>query len=415
MNITDKAVRGLKAPAEGQMLTWDEEIKGFGVRVTTAGAVSFILDYRVHTRQRRFTIGRYPEWSAQAARDEAIELRKKVRNGVDPMGERRAFRNEPTFGDLLDDYLDSDELRKKRMATQSEYRRYAESFIRPVWGRMRLKAVQRRDVEALHGQMKATPYQANRVISFVSRLFNYAIEGKMTEKNPAQNIEHYHEARRERYLNQEDSGEIARFTAALDGYRDQNAANALRLALLTGARIGEVLKAEWSQFNVQRGTWTKPSAHTKQKKTEHVPLSPPTLELLAKMKPHNATGPLFLGRAGKDGKRKARVGIRRPWLQACKAAGLVEIYEVASKRKGKDGKPKMLKRYRPTVRTHDLRHTFASHLASNHVSLQIIGKLIGHTQASTTMRYAHLQNESLREATGQFGKIFDIEKKRRSA
>ncbi len=141
--------------------------------------------------------------------------------------------------------------------------------------------------------------------------------------------------------------------------------------------------------------WTKPSHHTKQKKQEHVPLSAPTLRLLESMVPANPTGPLFIGLDGKS----RRVSLKRPWIQACKAAGLAEEYTIKGKRRP-------LKRYRPTLRIHDMRHNFISHLVSNGVSLQVVGKLVGHTQASTTMRYAHLQDAPLREATNQFGDIF---------
>jgi integrase len=164
--------------------------------------------------------------------------------------------------------------------------------------------------------------------------------------------------------------------------------------LLTGSRAGEVLAANWEEFDLARGIWTKPSHHTKQKKQEHVPLSSATIKLLEDMAPKNATGPLFPGRYGKG----QRVSLRRPWVQACRAAGLAEPYTVQGKRKS-------LIRYRPTIRVHDLRHNFASHLVSNGVSLQIVGKLLGHTHAQTTMRYAHLQDAPLRDAANQFGSI----------
>ena len=164
--------------------------------------------------------------------------------------------------------------------------------------------------------------------------------------------------------------------------------------MLTGSREGEVLKAEWEQFNFQRNVWTKPSHNTKQKREEHIPLSGPTLKLLKAMMPKDATGPLFPGASG-----RARVSLRRPWVQACKACGLVQV----EKRKGKRS---TITRYHPTVRIHDLRHSYASHLVSNGVSLHIVGKLLGHTQASTTMRYAHLQDETLRAATERFGEIY---------
>jgi integrase len=141
--------------------------------------------------------------------------------------------------------------------------------------------------------------------------------------------------------------------------------------------------------------WTKPSHHTKQKKDEHIPLSGPALKLLESMQTPDATGPLFPGLKG-----EARTTLRRPWVQACKAAGLVREIAV-------EGKRGTLTRHHPTLRVHDLRHNFASHLASNGVSLQVVGKLLGHTQASTTMRYAHLQDEALRSATNKFGRIFE--------
>lgn len=112
----------------------------------------------------------------------------------------------------------------------------------------------------------------------------------------------------------------------------------MRLLLLTGSRAGEALRAEWKEFD----------------------LSAPALDLLCSMKPKNATGPLFPGRESGH-----RVSLKRPWLQACKAAGLVTVEMVKGKRKGKDGAPRMLKRYKPTVRLHDLRHSYASHLVSN--------------------------------------------------
>jgi integrase len=174
------------------------------------------------------------------------------------------------------------------------------------------------------------------------------------------------------------------------------------LLLLTGSREGEVLKAEWEQFDFLREGWTKPSHNTKQKRVEHIPLNGPALKLLKAMMPKNATGPLFPGRHG-----GARVSLRRPWIQACKASGLAVAEQVK-------GKHRMITRYRPVVRIHDLRHSYASHLVSNGVSLQIVGKLLGHTQVSTTMRYAHLQDETLRDATNQFGDIFTATKKRKS-
>ena len=160
----------------------------------------------------------------------------------------------------------------------------------------------------------------------------------------------------------------------MDAYKDQSAANCLRLLLLTGSRAGEALEAEWTEFDLQRGVRTKPTHQTKQKKEEHLPLIPPAIDLLRSTKPRNASGPLFPGKSG-----GARVTLRRPWVQACKVAGLVEENQI-------EGKLRMLTRHKPTVRIHDLRHIYASHLFSGGAGLQIVGKPPRHVQESTTMR-----------------------------
>jgi integrase len=381
----------MAAPKQGNRIEWDAEIPGFGVRMTASGVTSFILDYRIAGRQRRYTIGRYPEFTVAAARIEAGELRARIRDGHDPMEERHQSRNEPTVGELATEYLERHATPNKRPSSLRMDRQMIDNTIRPRIGKLRLKAIGRRDIEALHLSLKTTPYAANRLLSLLSKMFNLGIQWKWTTENPARGVPRFQEGKRERWLTTE---EIQRFREALDSYADQNAANALRLLMLTGSREGEVLKAEWEQFDFMRGVWTKPSHNTKQKRVEHIPLSKPALKLLQSMMPKNVTGPLFPGAKG-----GVRASLRRPWVQACKASGLVVAEQV-------QGKHRMITRYRPTVRIHDLRHSYASHLVSNGVSLQIVGKLLGHTQASTTMRYAHLQDETLRTATNRFGEIY---------
>ncbi|MGA9670406.1 MAG: tyrosine-type recombinase/integrase [Terracidiphilus sp.] len=394
MNITEISVKQLLTPETGNRIVWDSKLRGFGVRTTAGSVKSFILDYRFKGRQRRYTIGQHPEFSVVAARAEAEDLRKRIRDGHDPMEERNQNRGEPLLSDLMTEYKEDAQNRKRATSLRND-KSMIDKIISPKLGRLRLQAVTERDIATLHASLKETPYRANRVLALLSSIFNFGIKKKWTTLNPARGIDKFAESKRERWLTVE---ELQKFKEGLDRYKDQKAANALRLLMLTGSREGEVLKAEWEQFDLARGVWTKPSHNTKQKKVEHIPLSGPALKLLEAIVPEDATGPLFPGRrADKNG--GARVSLRRPWIQACKAAGLAEEIPF-------QGKRGPLVRYRPTVRIHDLRHNFASHLASNGVSLQIVGKLLGHTQASTTMRYAHLQDEALRSATNKFGTIF---------
>ena len=402
--IVEQTIKRMKPPEEDHYVEWDSEIPGFGARITAAGVVSFILDYRIFGRRRRYTIGRYPDLTATAARVEAGQLRARIRAGHDPMEERHQMRGEPSLADLVEAYKESEAFQRLRPLSRRNYKQMLNKIITPKLGNHRLKAIGKRDIEGLHASLKSTPYHANRVLSLLSRMFNLAIESKTIIENPAKGVKKFAEEKRESWLSVE---QIQKFREALDAYQDQSAANCLRLLLLTGSRAGEALRAEWKEFDLTRGVWTKPSHHTKQKKTEHVPLSAPAVDLLLNMKPKNATGPLFAGRESGH-----RVSLKRPWMQACKAAGLVTVELVKGKRKGKDGTPKMLKRYKPTVRLHDLRHSYASHLVSNGVGLQIVGKLLGHVQASTTMRYAHLQDEALRSATNQLATIIDFQSKK---
>jgi integrase len=156
-----------------------------------------------------------------------------------------------------------------------------------------------------------------------------------------------------------------------------------------------VIGAKWTQFDLQRGVWTKPSHHTKEKKIEHAPLSEAALMILRRMWEDKNGQFLFPGRDPGT----ARTTLRNAWKQVCKAAGFATEYSV----KGKRGK--LLPRWKPNVRVYDFRHTFASHLVSRGASLPLIGKLMGHTQAGTTARYAHIADSALRDVTNDFPEI----------
>jgi integrase len=398
--ITQRTIKNLATSEGGNRIVWDSELKGFGVRRTDAGAVTFVLNYRAHGRQRRYKIGRAPEWTAEAARAEAAKIKPRIDSeGYDPLEEKQRASGEPTLRDLAKEYLErhySADSRGKLRDKQT-----LEGVILPKLGTLRLAAVSTRDIEKLHRLMEGTPYRANRVLALLSSMFTEAMRWKWAKENPARGIRRYPEVKRERWL-QPDG--LTRLHAALNEYQDQRASNAIRLILLTGSRKSEVLKATWDEFDLERGVWSKPSHHTKQKKLEHVPLNSPALDLLCGMfswakechalEPEDAMGPLF---PGKDGKA-ARVSLRKPWIQICKTAGLAESVTLKGKRR-------TITRWKPTVRLHDLRHTFASNLVTNGVPLQRVKELLGHTQISTTERYAHLADGALRDATNVFGNI----------
>ena len=377
--ITEKLVKRLQPPGRGNRIVYDEQIRGFGARITKAGRVAFVLNYRVHGRERRITLGRWPEMSAVMARQEALQLREGIRQERDPLAERERGRGIPAVSDLAEKYLRTHAQVFKRPLSLREDRRLLRALILPRLARFQVSGVTRADVEKLHRELGSTPVQANRVLALLSKMFSLAIKWEWVRDNPARGVAKYQEQPRERWLQTQ---ELARLQNVLEKERDQNQANAVRLIELTGARKGEVLSARWDQFDLERGVWTMPAHTTKQKRIHHVPLSPPALGLLRGMREWASGDFLFPGE--KDG----HLGdVKKFWKKVTQAAGLEGVH------------------------VHDLRHTFASHLVSAGVPLASVGALLGHTQARTTERYAHLADGVLRQATGQFGSIYEKAKK----
>lgn len=411
--LTDVLVRKALPPARGQTLIWDGEVRGFALRVTPGGAKSFVLDYRADGRQRRFTIGSYPDWSVLAARQAAKELKREVDQGRDPMGERHSERAAATLQDLWERYQ-AEHLPRKAPRSQADERSIWEKIILPRLGKLKLSAIDHAAIDALHRDVttiRGTPVRANRIVETLRKAFNLAIRWSWCEHNPASGVHRNPEQPRNRYLNK---SEIAALARVLNEHCEPMSANAIKLLMLTGARLGEVLGATWAMFDLDNGIWTKPSAHTKQRRLHRVPLNGPALRLLTEMKEVAARKAqdnevpicpyVFPGSSGKP-----LTDVKRTWASVCLKAGLTE--QVPKKaRNGKvvkdnDGKPIMIAQ--PSVRMHDLRHSFASILVSAGASLPLIGQMLGHTQVQTTQRYAHLFDDPLREAAETVGQVVD--------
>lgn len=373
--ITDPVVRGLTPPAKGNQITYDTELKGFGVRVTAKGAKAFILNYRVGGQERRITLGGYPEWTVAAARERAKELKRRIDVGADPMGVRHEERGAATMADLCDRYIER-HLPKKSPSSQKDDLAIIDKIILPRFGKTKAVSIRYADIEALHREMTVkAPYRANRTVALLSKIFSLAIKWEDMAENPAKGIERNPEHPRARYL---DGAELERLFVALAVHPSHMAANAIRLLLLTGARRNEVLSATWDQFDLENGNWAKPAASVKQKRLHRVPLSSHALELLRDMR-SQARSEQFLF-PGSD-PTKPVANIKKSWAAICARAGI-------------EG-----------VRLHDLRHTYASTLASSGSSLPVIGALLGHTQAQTTHRYSHLFDDPLRAATERVGSL----------
>jgi integrase len=385
--LTDSQVKSIEAPARGNRITYDTDVKGFGVRVTSAGARAFVLNYRTARRERRITIGSFPDWSVKSARDAAKTLKRRIDQGEDPMQDRAEKRDAKSIAELCDRF-EEDYLPARRTSTAEDYKSLIRLYIRPNFGKLKVAALCHADVAALHREIaKRAPYRANRLLAVLSVMMAEAIKEGMRDDNPTKGIERAHEERRERFLSPD---EIARLAEGLAAHPEKISASAILLMLLTGARRGEVLAATWDQFDGGAGAWVKPSSHTKQKKAHRVPLSAPALALIADMRRESKAGcpyvfpsakTSFAANESSPATCQPLTEVRRTWASVCKTAGL-------------DG-----------VRLHDLRHSFASVLASAGLSLPIVGALLGHSQPRTTARYAHLYDDVLRAATERVGAV----------
>jgi integrase len=398
--ITDKLVVGLKPPERGWAITWDTEVPGFGVRITAAGAKSFVLNYRTRSgRERRYTIGPAGEggWKANTARERAKDIKARIRSEADydPLAEIEAEREAPTVERLCKRFL-TEHADKKRPSTREQYQHSIQRYILPALKHRKVGEVDYSDIDGLHRKITAEvgPYKANRVIACMSKMFSLAIRWRWCDHNPVKGVERNPEEKRKRYLT---GAELARLTESLNKHSDQQAANIVRLLLLTGARKGEVLSARWDQFDLEAGVWTKPSSETKQKRDHVVPISAAVRQLVAEM--HNAAKSqakkktralspfLFPARVGSG----HRTELKKDWAELCRAAGIVTTETITV-----NGRTRTIITH--TARPHDLRHTYASVLVSGGKSLELVGALLGHSQPATTARYAHLHLDAQREA-----------------
>lgn len=371
---------------------WDSECRGFGFRVTLGGSKSFLFRYRAHKRQRYLPLGSYPALTVEKAREKA-EARRAERN-VDHRAVLEAAEEErrkaKTFADLEAHYLETyAKARALRPATLRDARGVLRLVPDATKGR-KLGAITTADLRGLHGDARgaAGVYQANRLLAVLSKMFSLAgEEGWRTGDNPCRGVRKFPEDQRWRNLT---SAEVGRLLDACDEYvgldpaAGQNAANAVRLLLFTGARLQEALKAEWAEFDLEAGLWSKPSAHTKTKRQHRLELDGPALDLLRDMRRSNPDGRyLFPGEPGTDEQgqpvERPRADLKRPWRWIARRAGL-------------EG-----------VRLHDLRRTTASFMLSGGASLATVGKALGHTQAATTARYAHLAESVQREELKRAG------------
>lgn len=339
---------------------YDDDLKGFGVRVRPSGRRTYFVMMRHKYVMRRFTIGSHGAVTAEAARLKAKQIISDLAIDKNPTAEQEAVRNSVTVRSLGERFIDEYVPCHLKPSTGGEYRRCVEIFINPEIGTMKLVSVERTDIAKIHHQLRHIPYQANRVLGVLSIMFNLAESWSLRPafSNPCRGVRKYKEKKRERFLNRD---ELRRLGEALKIEEEfaPSAVACIRLLLLTGCRLGEIQTLKWSYLDLDTCLAFLPDSKTGRKTLY---LGSVAVKLLKSL-PRRLDNPfVVMG----DIEAQHLTDMQKPWRRIRKLADL------------------------PDVRIHDLRHTFASTGVALGQGLPIIGKLLGHTQPQTTARYAHL-------------------------
>ena len=376
MALTKRDLDRLEYDPQGpttQIVYDGSDLPGFGVRVFPSGVKSFVVWYRTGKGKKRLhTVGKYGPFTIQQARDLARKALLEAKTGADPLEERREARRGDTVRDFASVYIERHA--KKHKKSWRDDQRRLNTYVIPALGQRKLADVKRSDVARLHGNIGDTkPYEANRVLALLAVAFNKAAEwGYLPEEapNPAVRVQRFREKSRDRWVK---PNELPELLKAIEAEPNIYIRAAFKLYLLTGLRRSELLGLQWKDVDFTRKELRLED--TKAGRSHVVPLSAPAIEIFRSL-PKQLGNPYVL-----PGQLHGRplVNVAKPWGRIRKAAGL------------------------EAVRLHDLRRTVGSWMAAGGASLPLIGKVLNHSNASTTQVYARLAEDAAREVLEKHG------------
>lgn len=367
VRLTDARIEAL-VPVNKEFTVWDLDQRRLGIRVQPSGARVYVLRLRQDGAQRWITIGRHGDgWSAVTARARAQELLGLQAKGEDPTRLRAVLRGIPSVRRLAVMYLREHGDLYLKPASRDRLRTSLLHVVRKI-GKVRVDKITTEDAAKLHAAMKDTPTAANRALVALHGLMKFAERKGYRSGNPAKGVRYYRERARERYLTPAETARLARALVGAASKESIFVVAAIKVILLTGCRQGEVFGLKWSEVDLDRGLLRLEDSKTGARVVYLNELAQDVLRAL----PHVEGNP-FVVPGWKKGTHYK--GEQRAWERIREAAGL------------------------PDLRLHDLRHNYASVLASGGASLHMIGQLLGHKRIATTQRYAHLVDSALRELT----------------
>jgi integrase len=378
VKLTKRCVEAIPI-GDRDVIEWDSEIRGFGVRVWPSGKRTYLLKYRTREgRQRKPTIGVHGvDMTAEQARDIARQWLSEARRGGDPANTKREARETPTLAEFAERYLGKHARIHKKASSLANDERLLQKRILPALGRRKLSEVSREDVAGLHEELRSTPYEANRLLALLSKMFNLAEEWGFRPEgsNPCRRIRKFVERKRQRFLGPDELARLGAVIVEEERHRTHapSVFAAIRLLLFTGCRLSEILTLRWAEVDLDHSCLRLADSKTGEKV---VFLNSAARQVLSSLKREQDNPYVIPGaRSGSH-----LVNLEKPWRRLREKAGLAD------------------------VRLHDLRHSFASAGAVNGLSLPLLGALLGHTQPSTTNRYAHLGADPVRQANELVGR-----------
>lgn len=392
--ITKRTVDALKATGK-EYVCWDGELTGFGVRVRPSGTKSFVAVYRTggrNTPLRRVTIGAVGKIEADRAREEARQIIGQAEIGIDRAAEKAKARAEMTFDKVCDLYL-AEGCDTKKASTLATDKGRIERHIKPLLGKKRVGEITRADVEKFMRDVAAGKTAADiktgkrgraiveggkgtatRTVGLLGGIMSFAVSRHLRPDNPVRGVKRYADKKGETFLS---APELAKIGAALTQL-EQDGANpaaiaVIRLLAFTGARKSEITALHWSEVDLERGYLRLGDSKTGAK---IIPIGAPACEVLASVAA--VAGSEFVFPASSGGGRFQ--GVERIWQKVRALAGF------------------------PSLRLHDLRHSFASVGLARGDALPVIGAILGHADVKTTSRYAHLADDPVKKAADEIAR-----------
>jgi integrase len=420
IRFTKQTIDALPVPPADKRVTYREDkTPGLELRVSSTGTKAWSVFRRTKGGPPiRVSLGRYPEMTIEQARKKAATFSQEIQAGGDPAAIRRANREEMTFRELFEQYIERHAKPRKRTWKEDETK-YKQYLARPLGGK-KLSAIGRRDIAQVHSSVSASghPTTANRVLAMVSSVFGWAISAGLWDKlNPAKGIKRNRERSRDRFLQ---ADELPHFFAALTTEPLDTVRDYVWVSLLTGARRANVLAMRWRDISFDRAEWR--IERTKNGEPQTVTLTPEAIEILRRRKPAEVAEYVFPG----PGKAGHLTEPRKTWrriLARAHALGFVQAlanaagwesdaieqarsdaiadpratlahYAAQAKAVGVDAAAFELR----DLRIHDLRRTLGSWQARGGASLAIIGKSLNHKSVQTTAIYARLDQDPVRQS-----------------